>query len=81
MAGNAVHIAALPTGNPNESVRVVVVVADGQPAPTVTDAEGNTSTLAVVANLSAALLPGTDSIKTAGGRTIDLSSFTDKLGS
>jgi hypothetical protein len=29
MAGNAVHIAALPTGNSNESVRVVVVVADG----------------------------------------------------
>jgi hypothetical protein len=81
LAGNAVHIAALPSGDSHESVRVVVVVADGQAAPIVTDAEGNTSALPVVANLAAALLPGTDSIRTAGGRTIDLSSFTAKLGS
>jgi len=80
-AGEAIRIAAVPSGNTSESVRVVVLVADGQPAPTVIDAEGNATRLSVVENIAAAVLPGTDSIETVSGHVMALSSFTAKLGS
>jgi hypothetical protein len=79
-AGDAIRIAAVPTGDVDESVRVVVIVADGQAAPTVTDAQGNASSLPVVANIAAAVLPGTDSIETSSGHVTELSGFTAKLG-
>jgi hypothetical protein len=79
--GDAVRIAAVPSGNTNESVRIVVIVADGQPGPTVIDAQGNRSTIPVAENVAAAVLPGNDSVETANGHVTVLSGFTAKLGS
>jgi hypothetical protein len=73
-AGQAIQAAA-HSGEPGP-VAVAVVVADGATPPTVIEPNGHESAMTVTGNVAAAVLPSTDSLRTANG-TLDLSSFTN----